>query len=223
MAADDSDTYRFHHILIRDTAYNALLKRARATLHERFVAWAEQVNRERDREQEFEEILGYHLEQAFRYRAELGPIDAEGRQIGTRAAQRLGAAGRRAFARGDLPAATNLLARAAALREDGDPERIELQVDLGEAQLERGTFPEATVDARRGGDRGGRDRGCPTGSPRHPQQAVRRDLCRRRGREPPRARSSCVCDSDLRSGRRSRRTGTRVAVAGRGPRDGWQV
>ena len=118
MAADDSDTYRFHHILIRDTAYNALLKRARATLHERFVAWAEQVNRERDREQEFEEILGYHLEQAFRYRAELGPIDAEGRQIGTRAAQRLGAAGRRAFARGDLPAATNLLARAAALRED---------------------------------------------------------------------------------------------------------
>ena len=117
-ASDDSDAYRFHHILIRDTAYNALLKRARATLHERFVAWAEQVNRERDREQEFEEILGYHLEQAFRYRAELGPIDAEGRQIGTRASERLGAAGRRAFARGDLPAATNLLARAAALRED---------------------------------------------------------------------------------------------------------
>ena len=167
IAADDSDTYRFHHILIRDTAYNALLKRARATLHERFVAWAEQVNRERDREQEFEEILGYHLEQAFRYRAELGPIDAEGRQIGTRAAQRLGAAGRRAFARGDLPAATNLLARAAALREEGDPERIELQVDLGEAQLERGTFAEATRDTRRGCDGGGRDRGCPAGSPRH--------------------------------------------------------
>ena len=145
VAVDDSDTYRFHHILIRDTAYNALLKRARATLHERFVAWAERVNRERDREQEFEEILGYHLEQAFRYRAELGPIDAEGRQIGTRASERLGAAGRRAFARGDLPAATNLLERAAALREIGDPERIELQVDLGEARMERGTFPEATT------------------------------------------------------------------------------
>ena len=145
MASEDADAYRFHHILIRDTAYNALLKRARATLHERFVAWAEQVNRERDREQEFEEILGYHLEQAFRYRAELGPIDAEGRQIGTRAAQRLGGAGRRAYARGDLPAATNLLARAAALREDGDPERIELQVDLGEAQLERGAFADATA------------------------------------------------------------------------------
>jgi class 3 adenylate cyclase/tetratricopeptide (TPR) repeat protein len=145
MAADDTDAYRFHHILIRDTAYNALLKRARATLHERFVAWAEQVNRERDREQEFEEILGYHLEQAYRYRSELGPIDAEGRAIGIRAAQRLGAAGRRAFARGDLPAAVNLLGRAVLLRVEGDPDRIELQVDLGEAQLEQGLFAEATA------------------------------------------------------------------------------
>jgi tetratricopeptide (TPR) repeat protein len=145
MAADDADAYRFHHILIRDTAYNALLKRARAQLHERFVAWAEQVNRERDREQEFEEILGYHLEQAYRYRSELGPIDAEGRAIGVRAAQRLAAAGRRAFARGDLPAAVNLLGRAVTLREAGDPERIELQVDLGEAQLEQGLFVEASA------------------------------------------------------------------------------
>ena len=145
MAADDSAAYRFHHILIRDTAYNALLKRARAQLHERFVAWAEEVNRERDREQEFEEILGYHLEQAYRYRSELGPIDAEGRAIGIRAAQRLGAAGRRAFARGDLPAAVNLLGRAVVLREGGDPERIELQVDLGEAQLEQGLFAEASA------------------------------------------------------------------------------
>ena len=47
-----------------------LPKRARATLHERFVrVGRSRVNRERDREQEFEEILGYHLEQAFRYRA----------------------------------------------------------------------------------------------------------------------------------------------------------
>jgi predicted ATPase/class 3 adenylate cyclase len=143
VALDDAAAYRFHHILIRDSAYNGLLKRARATLHERFVAWAEEVNRERDREQEYEEILGYHLEQAYRYRTELGPLDAEGRSIGRRAAVRLAAAGRRAFARGDLPAATNLLGRAAALREADDPERIELLGDLGEAHLERGTFAEA--------------------------------------------------------------------------------
>ena len=159
VALDDADSYRFHHILIRDSAYNALLKRARATLHERFVAWAERVNRERDREQEYEEILGYHLEQAYRYRTELGPLDAEGREIGVRAALRLASAGRRAFARGDLPAATNLLARAAALREPDDPERIELLGDLGEAQVERGAFTEAQASldeaaeaARRIGD-----------------------------------------------------------------------
>ena len=159
VAVDDAEAYRFHHILIRDSAYHGLLKRARVTLHERFVAWAEQVNRERDREQEYEEILGYHLEQAYRYRRELGPLDDEGRAVGVRASVRLAAAGRRAFARGDLPAATNLLSRAAALRAADDPVRIELLGDLGEAQLERGTFAEAvaTLDeavaaARRIGD-----------------------------------------------------------------------
>ena len=66
--------------------YGSLLKRTRAQLHERFVTWAERVNRERGREQEFEEILGFHLEQAFRYRTELGPLDDEGRDLGARAA-----------------------------------------------------------------------------------------------------------------------------------------
>ena len=121
MAADDSDAYRFHHILIRDTAYNALLKRARATLHERFVEWAEQVNRERDREQEFEEILGYHLEQAFRYRSELGPIDAEGRAIGARARNGSVARGavpwpRRPPGSDEPPGASSRLARGPTIR-----------------------------------------------------------------------------------------------------------
>ena len=60
--------YRFGHQIIRDTAYGGLLKRSRAVLHERFVTWAERTNRERGRGLEFEEILGYHLEQAYRYR-----------------------------------------------------------------------------------------------------------------------------------------------------------
>ena len=73
--------YRFHHVLVRDATYQSLLKRARATLHEEFVDWAERVNRERGRETEFEEILGYHLEQAVRYRSELGPLDEHGREL----------------------------------------------------------------------------------------------------------------------------------------------
>ena len=113
---DESDLdYRFHHILIRDAAYQGILKRARATMHERFANWAERVNRERDRQAQFDEILGYHLEQAYQYLSELGPLDEHGQELGRRAATRLSDAGRRAFARGDMAAAANLLRRAAAL------------------------------------------------------------------------------------------------------------
>jgi len=70
---EEEEAYRFHHILIRDTAYDGILKRARATLHERLVEWADSVNREGATE--YQEINGYHLEQAFRYLSELGPLD----------------------------------------------------------------------------------------------------------------------------------------------------
>jgi predicted ATPase len=63
------DAFRFRHLLIRDAAYEALPKDARAELHERFAAWLEEKAGERVTE--YEEILGYHLEQAYRYRAEL--------------------------------------------------------------------------------------------------------------------------------------------------------
>jgi class 3 adenylate cyclase/tetratricopeptide (TPR) repeat protein len=133
-------TFRFNHILIRDAAYNGILKRSRAALHERFVVWAERVNRERHRETEYEEILGYHLEQAHRYLSELGPLDDHGRELGMRAGERLSSAGRRAFARGDMPAAANLLRRAADLyRADGE-RRLELLPLLGEAFMEIGEF-----------------------------------------------------------------------------------
>ena len=67
MTSDDSGLrYRFDHHLVRDTVYNGLLKRARATLHIEFVRWADQANADVDRAREFEEILGYHLEQAYR-------------------------------------------------------------------------------------------------------------------------------------------------------------
>ncbi len=73
--SSDVEIYRFAHSVLKDTAYASMLKRTRATIHERFVDWAEPVNRERGRELEFEEILGYHLEQAYRYRLDLGAID----------------------------------------------------------------------------------------------------------------------------------------------------
>ena len=88
----EEDFYRFGHSVIKDAAYRSLLKRTRAELHERFVDWAEPINRERGRELEFEEILGYHLEQAYRYRVELGSVDDAG-GIGERAAIKLSSRG----------------------------------------------------------------------------------------------------------------------------------
>src|SRR5204863_10053745 len=133
--ADGEHEYRFHHILVRDAAYQGNLKRARATLHEQFVDWAEGKNRERDRGTEFEEILGYHLEQAYQYLSELGPLDDHGLDLGRRSASRLGTAGRRAFARGDMAAAANLLRRTAALLPEHDRARLELLPDPGEGVM----------------------------------------------------------------------------------------
>ena len=138
----EADFYRFGHSVIKDSAYRSLLKRTRAELHERFVDWADPINRERGRELEFEEILGYHLEQAYRYRVELGSVD-DASGIGERAAIKLSSAGQRALARGDIPAAVNLLRRSIALLPATSDFRLELMVDLGDANLQQGDFDAA--------------------------------------------------------------------------------
>ena len=126
-------------------------------LHERFAGWLE--NRAAGRTLEFEEVVGYHLEQAYGYRVELGPVDEQARTLASKAGTRLGAAGQRALARWDLPAAVGLLERAAALFEHDDPERLPLLVDLGEAltwalQLPRAeaVLEEALGQAQASGD-----------------------------------------------------------------------
>jgi tetratricopeptide (TPR) repeat protein len=110
------DGFRFRHALIRDAAYAAMPKSARADLHERFAAWLE-VRRGED------ELVGYHLEQASHYRTELGAADEA---LSQRAGAVLAAAGRRAFARDDAPAAANLLLRACELLANDDAARLEL-------------------------------------------------------------------------------------------------
>ena len=118
-------------------------KRDRSELHERFADWLERVNRQRERETGVEEILAYHLEQAYRYRNELGPLDDEAVALGGRASTLLASAGRRALARSDFPAAANLLDRAARVLDEGNAERARLLVSAGEAYLEIGEFTTA--------------------------------------------------------------------------------
>jgi predicted ATPase/class 3 adenylate cyclase len=133
--------YRFRHGLIRDAAYHSLPKNARADLHERFAAWLERTAG--DRLREFEEIVGYHLEQAFRYRVALGPLNSRAALLAARASDRLEAAGRRALVRSDLPAAISLLERVSRLLPTDDSRRIALLVELGAALIERGRLAEA--------------------------------------------------------------------------------
>ena len=135
------EAYRFMHILIREAAYHGLLKRTRADLHVRFIDWLERVAS--DRVLEFEEIRGYHLEQAFFTLQQLTPNDDKVWQIGVRGSGYLSSAGRRALARGDIPAAAGLLQRASTLLPPGHPERPRLRLDAAEALTEQGLFDEA--------------------------------------------------------------------------------
>jgi class 3 adenylate cyclase/tetratricopeptide (TPR) repeat protein len=131
-------TFRFRHLLIRDAAYAGMPKEVRAALHEVFATWLERIAG--DRLTEYEEVLGYHLEEAYRYRVELGTVDDQARSIATRASEHLASAGRRAMNRGDLTAADRLLGRSADLLSADDPRRLELLLDRGQALIDMGQF-----------------------------------------------------------------------------------
>ena len=143
--AGGEDGFAFRHILIRDAAYEAIPKRARAELHERVAAFSGT-----------DELSGYHFEQAYRYGAELGAADE---RLSARAAETLAAAGCRAFDRSDMPAAINLLERALARVAQEDDARPELMRRLavslwltGEVDRSHETLAEAIREAQRRGD-----------------------------------------------------------------------
>jgi tetratricopeptide (TPR) repeat protein len=153
LAGDDA--YRFRHILIRDAAYDALPKATRAELHERFANWLEEHGAdllERD------EILGYHLEQAYRYRAELGPVDDAGRALAIRAAERLGLGAEAARLRGDLHATDALLTRTVQLlaegaaRAESELKIVRVLFDTGDFERARELIESAAQVADRAGD-----------------------------------------------------------------------
>ena len=137
----DDEAFRFRHMLIRDAAYRSLPKEVRADLHARFAEWLENVGG--SRLNEFEEIVGYHLEQAHSCLSELGPLDAAAEALGQRGSERLESVGRRALARSDRAAAVRLLERAAALVPADSARRAALLPDLGAVLIETGRLAEA--------------------------------------------------------------------------------
>jgi class 3 adenylate cyclase/tetratricopeptide (TPR) repeat protein len=130
--------YRFTHILVRDAAYDLIPKRRRADLHVGFAEWLRVATAGR---REVDEIIGYHLEQAYGYRRQLGRVDASPhRALAADASGHLSAAGRRVLDAGDRSSAAKLLTRAVALRPPDDPERAALLIDLGGVLREEGRF-----------------------------------------------------------------------------------
>jgi class 3 adenylate cyclase len=134
----DDEGFRFRHLLIRDAAYESLPKATRAELHERFADWlSTQELVERD------EIVGYHLEQAHRYRSELDPEEQALAALATRAGERLWAAGTGALARGDWRAGRTLMLRAHRLFPEGDRRRGAVGVEVSYVLAEAGETVEA--------------------------------------------------------------------------------
>jgi class 3 adenylate cyclase len=116
------DAFRFRHQLIRDAAYNGVSKRDRAAHHEALADWIERIAGERAAE--YAEIVAYHLSEGVRYGRELGqpggPLDA----LSRRAAGLYRLASARAIARGDLFAASALVAHVGDLLPGSDPEVV---------------------------------------------------------------------------------------------------
>jgi DNA-binding SARP family transcriptional activator len=113
------ESLSFHHVLVRNVVYAGTPKGVRADLHERAADWLA-------RREIPDEVVGYHLEQAYRYRSAFAPDDEPTLNLGQRAAGRLASAAERAMAREEMPAAAALLARAETLLTPHDPLRPQL-------------------------------------------------------------------------------------------------
>ena len=124
-------TFRYANFLIRDVAYEQLTKTTRAELHAATAHRFREIFRERVAE--FDEIIGYHFEQAFRYQTDIRPITGVDRALADQAAVHLVRAGRRALLRDDATAAARLLKRGEALMSDDNADRPRVVIELGEA------------------------------------------------------------------------------------------
>jgi class 3 adenylate cyclase len=122
------ETFTFRHALVREAVYRAAPKRLRAELHERY---ADRLDETAPDLPELDEFAGYHLEQAYRLRIELGESDRRTEQLAEDAGRRLGEAGIRAWKRVDVHATTSLLGRSTSLLSAGDARRLDYLCELG--------------------------------------------------------------------------------------------
>jgi class 3 adenylate cyclase len=198
------EAFRFVHALVRDAAYQGIPKERRAMLHEQVADWLEGTAGERMHE--FEEILAYHLEQAYRYRVELWSPDDATQALASRAAGHLGAVGNRAYARGDAHGAVKLLSRATSLVPSADERQPERRPPCAGTLRARKVRRATAVHRHQSRDGGGGGRRLPS------------DLEGRRGESAgKRRRSRSIAVAGSRGGR-SGESDRRTEHAGRHPR-----
>jgi class 3 adenylate cyclase/tetratricopeptide (TPR) repeat protein len=141
-AEESGESYKFRHVLMRESAYKAIAKQTRAELHERYATWLEAAASP-ERLPEFDELIGFHLAEAYQYRKELGSDSEEYRRLARKAGERLAAAGRRAYNRGNIQVSLKLLERAVGLLPEGHQARLDAALDLADALTEAGEFERA--------------------------------------------------------------------------------
>ncbi|MFN2557638.1 MAG: BTAD domain-containing putative transcriptional regulator [Nitriliruptorales bacterium] len=135
------EAFGFRHVLIQLAAYASMTRQSRAELHERFARWLE--TEAGAKPWECEEVVGYHLEQAYLHRRDLGLVDPHTRTLTLRAGELLAHAGDRAFGRFDVAAAENLWARAIALLPANHRQRPQVNRRLVEAYQVLGRHEDA--------------------------------------------------------------------------------
>src|SRR3954470_1636313 len=139
----EGDGFRFRHVLIMQAAYEMLPKVRRAELHEAVAERLDAITS--DRSAGYDELIGDHLARAAGAHTDIGSDPAHIATLRTRAGHRLAAAGARASARGDMPAAATPYGAAGDLIRADDPERLSMLPGFGNALIEIGRFDEAVT------------------------------------------------------------------------------
>ena len=123
--------WTFTHALVRDAAYGSILKRTRSELHRRLADWfvADTVDGRPQRDG----LIGYHFEQSFLLREELGPPDEEALAIGREASAALERQARHSLATADPDGASRLFERAARTVPRDAHDRVRFLVHAAES------------------------------------------------------------------------------------------
>jgi class 3 adenylate cyclase/tetratricopeptide (TPR) repeat protein len=138
---ESGDAYRFRHTMIQNVAYERMPDDRRAELHERYADWLE--GQTEDRRSQFDELVGHHFHEAYRYACKLDPGGERTAWLAQRAGERYAAAGQRAALRGDTRLVQAWLERAVRLLPADHAHRLRALPYLADALQVSGRLDEA--------------------------------------------------------------------------------